>query len=67
MVVLTVKGDSCIAKEKASTGTKPKKLNLVTYKYHALSDYAETIQRFGPTDNYNMQIIHLLISPVHYC
>ena len=51
------KGDSYAGKGKATTGSKPKKLNLATYKYHALADYAETIQRFGPMDNYNMQIV----------
>jgi len=56
-VVLAAKGDSCAAKGKAATGPKLKKLNLATYKYHALADYAETIRRFRPTDNYNTQIV----------
>jgi hypothetical protein len=42
---------------KASSAPKSKKLNLATYKYHALADYPETIQRFGTTDNYNTQIV----------
>ena len=63
---LAAKGDSCAAKGKATTGPKLKKLNLTTYKYHALADYAEMIQRFGPTDNYNMQIVCLVGSSVHY-
>jgi len=54
---LAAKGDSCAAKEKATTGPRIKKLNLATYKYHALADYAKTIRRFGPTDNYSMQIV----------
>lgn len=54
---LAAKGDSRAAKEKATKGPKRKKLNLATYKYHALGDYAETIQTFGPTDNYNTQIV----------
>ena len=37
------KGDSRAAKGKATTSPKPKKLNLATYKYHALADYAKTI------------------------
>jgi len=54
---LAAKGDSHAAKGKAATGPKLKKLNLATYKYHALADYAETIRRFGPMDNYNTQIV----------
>ena len=42
-VALAVKGDSRAAKEKATTGPRIKKLNLATYKYHALADYAKTI------------------------
>ena len=56
-MALAVKEDSHAAKGKAATGPKLKKLNLATYKYHALADYAEMIQRFGPTDNYNTQIV----------
>ena len=54
---LAVKGDSCAAKGKATTVARLKKLNLATYKYHSLANYAETIQRFRPTDNYNTQIV----------
>ena len=54
---LAAKGDTRAAKGKEATNPKPKKLNLATYKYHALADYAETIRRFGPTDNYNTQIV----------
>lgn len=60
------KGDSRAAKGKATTNPKPKRLNLATYKYHALADYAETIRRFGPTDNYNTQIVCLVASLAHY-
>lgn len=63
---LAAKGDSRAAKGKAGVGSKLKKLNLATYKYHALADYAETIRRFGPTDNYNTQIVRLSASLVHY-
>jgi len=51
------KRDSRAGKGKVTTGSKPKKLNLETYKYHILADYAETIRRFGPMDNYNTQIV----------
>jgi len=61
------KGNSRAAKGKETTGRQPKKLNLATYKYHALGDYAETIRRFGPTDNYNTQIVSILAYLAHYC
>jgi hypothetical protein len=41
---LAAKGDGRAAKGKATKGPKRKKLNLATYKYHALGDYAETIR-----------------------
>jgi hypothetical protein len=34
---------------------KQKKLNLRTYKHHALGDYVDTIRRFGTTDSYSTQ------------
>jgi hypothetical protein len=37
------------------SAAKVKKLNLHTYKYHALGDYPNTIRRMGTTDNYNTQ------------
>ena len=67
IAALAAKGDSHTAKGNMSTGQKIKKLNLATYKYHALADYAEMIRRFGPTDNYNMQIVCLPKTPDHYC
>jgi hypothetical protein len=42
-VALAAKGNSHAAKGKTTTNQKPKKLNLATYKYHALADYAKTI------------------------
>jgi len=60
------KGNSRAAKGKETTGRKPKKLNLATYKYHALADYVETIRRFGPTDNYNTQIVRLFAYLAYY-
>jgi hypothetical protein len=56
---LAAKGSTRAGKEKASMGQKRKKLNLETYKYHALADYPETIRRYGTTDNYNTQIVSL--------
>jgi hypothetical protein len=40
-------------KEKA----KERKLNLNTYKFHALGHYPPVIPLFGPTDNYSTQIV----------
>ncbi|KIJ07144.1 hypothetical protein PAXINDRAFT_90871 [Paxillus involutus ATCC 200175] len=42
---------------KASTAPKAKKLNLTTYKYHALGDYPDTIRRYGTTDSYSTQTV----------
>jgi hypothetical protein len=36
-------------------GPKYKSLNLSTYKFHALGDYANTIRQRGTTDNYTTQ------------
>lgn len=36
---------------------KLKRLNLNTYKWHALGDYAHTIRQFGTTDNYSTQTV----------
>ena len=33
------------------------RLNLCTYKFHALGDYVATIRRQGTTDSYNTQIV----------
>jgi hypothetical protein len=44
-------------KGKGKEGPKRKRLNLATYKYHALGDYPEAIRRFGTTDNYSTQVV----------
>ena len=38
-------------------GKKYKFLDLFTYKWHALGDYAHTIHLFGPTDGFSTQVI----------
>ena len=43
MAALTAKQGTRSTKEKMSATPKGKKLNLETYKYHALTDYHETI------------------------
>jgi hypothetical protein len=54
---LAAKGSSRTGRAKNTGARKRKKLNLATYKYHALADYPETIRRFGTTDNYNTQVV----------
>lgn len=44
-------------RDAAEKGRKPTKFNLSTYKLHALGDYANTIRRFGTTDNYSTQTV----------
>ena len=38
-------------------GARSKKLNLNTYKFHALGDYVATIRLFGTTDSYSTQLV----------
>jgi len=38
-------------------GARPKTFNLLTYKLHALGDYAASIRLFGTTDSYTTQIV----------
>lgn len=40
-----------------TTQRKPRKMNLFTYKFHALGDYVSTIRWFGTTDSYSTQIV----------
>ncbi|KAG6380707.1 hypothetical protein JVT61DRAFT_5085 [Boletus reticuloceps] len=39
----------------SASSAKVKRLNLSTYKFHALGHYPDTIRRYGTTDNYNTQ------------
>jgi septal ring factor EnvC (AmiA/AmiB activator) len=41
------------------TARKPKKLNLRTYKLHALGDYVDSIRCFGTTDSYSTQSVSI--------
>jgi len=43
---------------------KPKKLNLSTYKYHALGDYPDLIAKFGTADNASTQTVHVFLSKI---
>jgi hypothetical protein len=40
-----------------SSGARPKKFNLGTYKFHAMGDYVTTIRLFGTTDSFTTQIV----------
>jgi hypothetical protein len=44
-------------KKKQKKKSKVKILNLLTYKLHALGDYAHTIHLFGTTDSYSTQVV----------
>ncbi|KAG1733550.1 hypothetical protein EDB19DRAFT_1639594 [Suillus lakei] len=44
-----------LAKSKGGSRPKVKKLNINTYKFHALGDYPNTIRLRGTTDNYTTQ------------
>lgn len=44
-----------LAVAKGGTRPKVKKLNINTYKFHALGDYPNTIRIRGTTDNYTTQ------------
>ena len=39
------------------SGPHPKSFNMLTYKFHTLGDYTQTIQLFGTTDSYTTQIV----------
>lgn len=39
-----------------------KSLNLNTYKYHSLGDYADTIRKYGTTDSYSTELVRCLFS-----
>jgi hypothetical protein len=39
-----------------------KKLNLTTYKLHAMGDYVATIRRFGTVEPYSMQAVCFILS-----
>ena len=45
------------ARKGGTRSSKKKKLNLNTYKFHALGDYVATIRLFGTTDSYSTQLV----------
>jgi hypothetical protein len=46
----------------SNNARKPKLLNLNTYTYHSLGDYATTILDFGTTDSYSTQPVSLQLT-----
>ena len=65
--------NSAKGKQAGKKSTKDKQLekktismSLLTYKLHALGDYAQTIRQRGTTDSYNSQTVSALIySEIH--
>ncbi|KAF8477908.1 hypothetical protein JB92DRAFT_2769227, partial [Gautieria morchelliformis] len=47
-----------LASPTPARGKKPKTLNLLNYKFHALGDYISTIHWFRTTDSYSTQTVH---------
>lgn len=41
----------------ATGGKRAKKLNISTYKYHSLGDYARFIRMFGGSDSFSTQLV----------
>lgn len=58
--------DGSNTKSDASQGSGFKMFNLKTYKVHALGDYADHIERFGPTDCFSTQQVRFSSSPPHW-
>jgi hypothetical protein len=52
-------------KQPAKKGKGPEKktisMSLLTYKLHALGDYAQTIRQYGTTDSYSSQTVSILL------
>jgi hypothetical protein len=50
-----------------NNGRARKSFNLATYKFHALGDYVEAIQRYGTTDSYSTELVSqmLLVHTTH--
>ena len=46
-----------ITQAKNPNSPHPKSFNLLTYKFHALGNYVQTIRLFGMTDSYSTQIV----------
>lgn len=42
---------------KGSTGARPKRFNLRTYKWHSLGDYVKMIRQYGTTDSFSTESV----------
>ena len=64
IAVLRVKGVAPNGgnKDERNGGPKKKSLNLTTYKWHVLGDYASIIWEYRTTDNYTMQIVSVRLN-----
>ena len=62
VAVLAAKSGASIPQN--PTKCKQKKLNLQTYKFHALGDYADTIQEWGTMDNYLTQLVCTVLTKI---
>ena len=49
-----------------SSGPKVKKLNLQTYKFHALGDYPDMIRLYRTTDSYSTQLVSSRLDPFSF-
>ena len=52
------------AQAKNPNSLRLKSFNLLTYKFHALGDYVQTIRLFGTTDSYTTQIVSIIHTEV---
>lgn len=55
------KGNTQTSSGGSEDGPEVKRFNLATYKFHALGDYADQIERFGPTDCFSTQHVCYLL------
>ncbi|KAF5393789.1 hypothetical protein D9757_000388 [Collybiopsis confluens] len=53
---VTARNQRQTASRTPASSRRQKKLNLSTYKFHALGDYTKYIRLFGPTDVYSTQL-----------
>ena len=53
-------------KKEPRSGSTPKKLNLDTYKFHALGDYVGMIKSFGTTDSFTTQVVSISLDYFHF-
>ena len=57
----TAPGSETVTASTAAPTRKPKKLNLLTYKFHAMGDYPEAIRYFGTIDSTSTQRVFVIL------